>query len=673
MSKLLTLSLIIVPFFLFGQRSITGRVVDIKTGKELPFATVQLQNISRGTITNESGYFRIVIPDHYKVDTLMFSYMGYRVKKLSINQIKNDTTIFLEPTSININEFTLVGHTDEYIFNLLNKVFKSYRAGSENYVSKSLLTLVSHNDTTPVEVIEALYNASLTKRDGLNELVLKMGRYGHSRDLQFYSMNTTDLLIEYTLFQADTKKRLPSWPGKMTQRAIKKNFSVKLSQLHENSLVKIDFISKSSAFFSGYVIFNPSQLYITEINLSLNEPKVNSLSPIDATHKMQFAFMELNVKYNPLNKNRPEIINFNYALKYKISKTEYKINTNCNLHFFDYSESFLNPVYTSNPLFLNDYERIVGNGFDEKFWNNNYNQPFSNSSTRLLTHFEDIGITINFNYETPSIFFDYFSFPLVFWDSEKRIIWKHFTEGSKHGKKDKHSAEAINKVVYSDMYKADIGFFFNPLENNLIIDTVISYAYFNQRSSYFFPKPEGQPLTLFNILFDYYHIKTEEFTHSFSATNPADFSQKISLLQKDCSDFEKDIVVRTNLGKNVLRLQEYNDELAKTTNIDNMSIKDLAPIVNKERNIHDLGGKYYLEVANELFIKKDYANSLIFYDKAENVSKTKELQVAVNYNRALLYIDIKDYPKAIFYLKKNVPLNDSSSIELLKTIDDNSE
>jgi len=485
-------------------------------------------------------------------------------------------------------------------------------------------------------------------------------------------MNTTDLLIEYTLFQADTKKRLPSWPGKMTQRAIKKDFSVKLSQLHENSLVKIDFISKSSALFSGYVIFNPSQLYITEINLSLKEPKVSSISPIDTAHKMQFSHMALNVKYNHLNKNRPEIINFNYALKYQISDTEYKINTNSNLHFFDYDESFLNPIYTSNPHFWNDYERIVGNGFDEKYWDINYNQPLDNSSTRLLTHFDDIGVTINFNYGTSPIIFDYFSFPLVLWDNEKRIVWNHFTEGTKRENKDKHNTEAIKKVAYSDEYKADMGFFFNPLDNNKNIDTAISYAYFNQRTSYFFPRLEGKPMTLFNILFDYYHIKKEEFTNSFNATNPADFSQKIKLLQKDCNDFEKEIIVETSLGKNLSRLKKYNDELAQTTNIDNMSINDSTP-VKRDWSLQFLVAEDYFEMANDLFAKKDYTNSLIFYDKAEKIAKNDELRVAINYNRAIIYINFEEYPKAIFYLKKNVPLNDSTSIELLKTIDDSSE
>jgi len=228
-------------------------------------------------------------------------------------------------------------------------------------------------------------------------------------------------------------------------------------------------------------------------------------------------------------------------------------------------------------------------------------------------------------------------------------------------------------VMYSDLYKADIGFFINPLEKNLAIDSIIVYTYFNKRSSFFFPKPEGKPITLFNILFDYYHIQGEKFIQNYISMCYPELSQRISRLLQDCSSFEKKIVVSTNLGKNTTLLKEYNDEIAKITNIDNFSIDDFAPIINKERNIHDLGPKYYLEIANELFSKKDYKNSLLFLDKAENAAKTKELHVAINYNRALVFISLNDYSKAKFYLEKNVLLNDLPSIELLKTIDDNHE
>jgi len=659
--------------FVVGQRSVTGRVMDLKTGDELPFATVQLQNSSMGTITNENGFFRIVIPDHYKTDTLIFSFVGYEIKKLSIDQIVGDAKIFLKPIVHNIRELTVVEYSNESIFRLLNRVIHLYRTSSEKYVSKSLLTLISYNDSIPVEIIEAMYNASITKSNGLNDLVLKMGRYGHTNDLQFYSMNTTDLLKNYALYQIDWENKLPLWPGKMTQRSIKKNYTLKVSQLHNDSLIKIDFISTNRNIFNGYLIIDLPQLSISEIRLYRKEPNVNSLVPIDTTHTLYFTNMELGIKYNSLNKNRPEIINFQYSLKYKISNSEYKINTNVSLHFFDYDQSFLNPIYTSDPYLLNDYERIIGNGFDEKFWNNNYNLPFDNASTRLLSFFADSGLTINFNSEPPSVFFDHFSFPLVFWDDKTRIGWKHFNENSKPGKKKSNHAEALNKVMYSDLYKADIGFFINPLEKNLAIDSIIVYTYFNKRSSFFFPKPEGKPITLFNILFDYYHIQGEKFIQNYISMCYPELSQRISRLLQDCSSFEKKIVVSTNLGKNTTLLKEYNDEIAKITNIDNFSIDDFAPIINKERNIHDLGPKYYLEIANELFSKKDYKNSLLFLDKAENAAKTKELHVAINYNRALVFISLNDYSKAKFYLEKNVLLNDLPSIELLKTIDDNHE
>ncbi|MDD2564956.1 MAG: carboxypeptidase-like regulatory domain-containing protein [Salinivirgaceae bacterium] len=670
MNRVFCTLFLLLPLFVNGQQSITGRVFDKESRTELLYATIQLQHSSRGTVSDDKGRFRLVVPKNSKSDTVIVSFIGYRNEKISIKDMEKDATVFLTPIAFNIREFTVVAQTKEYILKLLNKIIRSYRRSNENDRCKSLLSVISYNDSIPVEVVEAFYNSSISKCNGFDALELKMGRYGHAKDLQFYSMNTTDLLKTYNLFSIDSYHKLPLWPGKMTRNAIKKNYSVEMLPMHNDSLVKIVFATSDRKLFDGHIIFNKYDQDIVEIDLHSANPTLKGIAPIDETHKMNVDSMAIRYKYNTLNRNRLEFVVFSYALDYQISSTNYKINTNCNIQFYDYDNLFMSPIYTSNPFLLNDYERIIGNGFDLQFWNYNYNLPFESTISKLFQHFQNIGYTINFNSQFPIDFNTHFSFPLLKWEKKNRIRWNCFNVNLKPGKK-KHDIETITKVTYSDMYKADIGLFFNPLTIGSSIDTVLSYAYFNMRTSYFYSKLIGRPLTLFNIIFDYYSLKELQLKPTLKSIPLSDFANRIAKVKQDCKVFEKEIVSNTGLGKDTLRLKEYNDRFKEQTGIDYYLISEGSDSGEKKDDISKSDPKYYLAIATNLFEKKDYENALVFFEKAESMAEDPHVVIQINYNRAVLYIALGEYSKAILDLKKNGSLGDAPSIELLKTISGN--
>ena len=57
---------------------IRGKVIDSKTSKPVPFATVRLKNSQFGVISNAEGDFRLLNNPGFQSDSLIVSCIGFR-------------------------------------------------------------------------------------------------------------------------------------------------------------------------------------------------------------------------------------------------------------------------------------------------------------------------------------------------------------------------------------------------------------------------------------------------------------------------------------------------------------------------------------------------------------------------------------------------------------------
>lgn len=95
-----------VPFSSSVDRSLLmGRVVDKRSGKALPFATIALLETSLGSISNQQGEFSFKIPLDLRDPMMVVSYMGYRSKMLPVSYpVKDDLVIEMEKELIPLQE-----------------------------------------------------------------------------------------------------------------------------------------------------------------------------------------------------------------------------------------------------------------------------------------------------------------------------------------------------------------------------------------------------------------------------------------------------------------------------------------------------------------------------------------------------------------------------------------
>ena len=104
---------------ILAQDTISGVVIDSKTGNPLPYTHIILKNTNQGAITNEDGFFRIICS---KTDTLVFSFISYERKELPCLYFVDNESCYLTP-GINELEMVSVYASLDYLINIFDQIF----------------------------------------------------------------------------------------------------------------------------------------------------------------------------------------------------------------------------------------------------------------------------------------------------------------------------------------------------------------------------------------------------------------------------------------------------------------------------------------------------------------------------------------------------------------------
>lgn len=89
----------------FGHHVIRGSVVNAEDRSPLPGATIQIEGLSRGTATDVSGRFELVIETTEA--TLIVSYLGFTEKRIKVSDHDGQITILMEPSTTELSQLRI--------------------------------------------------------------------------------------------------------------------------------------------------------------------------------------------------------------------------------------------------------------------------------------------------------------------------------------------------------------------------------------------------------------------------------------------------------------------------------------------------------------------------------------------------------------------------------------
>ena len=110
---------------------VKGILLDAQTQAPLPYANLVIERINRGGITNENGQFSMDTTGLMETDSITFLYIGYKTKKVAIEELANNSTVYIKEDIKNLNKvfvFSSPPNAKDIVKKVMENKDKNYKA-----------------------------------------------------------------------------------------------------------------------------------------------------------------------------------------------------------------------------------------------------------------------------------------------------------------------------------------------------------------------------------------------------------------------------------------------------------------------------------------------------------------------------------------------------------------
>jgi CubicO group peptidase (beta-lactamase class C family) len=171
MHRIIITILIIVNFSTIGYTqsiNIEGVIKEVERKEALPYANIYLQKEFVGTVSNNRGEFKILIPQKKSNDTLIVSFIGYKPQAFLVSKIKNPLEVFLEENPRTLGEVVVQGSTVEAIIKkAIEKIPGNYRTNPFKFTGFYRVT--SQKENSYIHLSEAVFDIYQSKLSRPNQ------------------------------------------------------------------------------------------------------------------------------------------------------------------------------------------------------------------------------------------------------------------------------------------------------------------------------------------------------------------------------------------------------------------------------------------------------------------------------------------------------------------------
>ena len=252
-----------------------GTILDSKTKNELTFASITVSGSNISTISNSEGDFLIKIPIYKQDASLIISYLGYKDKVISINNLKQEKNLlYLEPINVQLKDVVVNGIDANKLFsNVLNNRSKNYGDSAIQMIGFYRESIKKRR--TYVSVLESIVNIEkMPFSSGVQDQVnILKGR----KNVDYTKLDTINFKLEgglYTSLFIDLIKE----PSNIFSENVFDFYNFRfedITQINDKEVLIISFKQKSTLedpdpLYSGKLFIDSKSLAIISATFKLN-------------------------------------------------------------------------------------------------------------------------------------------------------------------------------------------------------------------------------------------------------------------------------------------------------------------------------------------------------------------------------------------------------------------
>ncbi len=551
-----------------AQQTLTGQLIDAKTGEPLPFATLLHPATGRGALTNDAGRFELRL--RAKADSLVASFIGYSPRRVSVDHFARYDTLRLTPTSYELSGATVYAN-DDYLYELVVKAGRRLNAADPQTAKTYFQVVTTSGEGQPLEMIQAYYNATTNKR-GLVNLKLKGGRIALAplKDHYFANLSTAQALGMLDLrFNAG---KFPSNPLQYGNRALKRKFRLtRRADFSNETLLHLGFepTKDNGKYFSGELWIDRETYLVHRIILQKDDVKQHPFLPEWEATEIGRIDLDLDFNFTPFNgMARLSHINIKYGalLGHGMNSGgtgQQELKMQGVLYCYDYLSDFFEPLFYYAAIH-NDYRKISFLPYNPVLWATGQGLVLTPEQEEQVAYFYRDGQRINFEDQTS----DGTSFlPVVnyLWSDKERyflpkvdsIVGREQANGNGFARQAGPVARLFLDVT--------------PTEDSLAF---LSHTVLDVFHSAMDMSPGSETDCVINIFLDLCEIRRREMMLAIRASDQSFATIKIihAKAQRDIAALKEEYFRRVGRKVNYRALSEYDRRVFRELGIRNLDL-----------------------------------------------------------------------------------------------------
>ncbi|OJV18196.1 MAG: hypothetical protein BGO30_04415 [Bacteroidetes bacterium 41-46] len=337
--------------------SVSGRVLDASSKRQLSYASIQLLSTNISNVSNSEGNFLLKIPSILKADTLLVSYLGYKTQKIAIKPGSDQrVSVLLNPSEISLAPITVRPQdASELMMMALNRIDRNYHVDPMQITAFYREMIKKGNSYVSINEAVLDINKSAYGRYGVDQIGIYKARGN-------YDSNRIDTLM--VKFQGGPNSALDIDVARdpflgVEPMLIKEYYDFKMSApvtIDNRYFYVIEFNQKpyvSDVFFRGRVYIESQSMAIARIEFNMNveeNPRANSyfIRKKPTNLKMEVLSAAYLVNYKEIN----GLWHFDY------SRTEVKFNAKWDRRWFRSTYTIMSELATTE---ISDRQRKIEN------------------------------------------------------------------------------------------------------------------------------------------------------------------------------------------------------------------------------------------------------------------------------------------------------------------------